>query len=332
MFMNFSNEQLLKMYEYIRYARCMGDRIEFYIRAGKIAGAIHSPKGQEGVQAGLIMARELSPYKISTNPHTRDQSLFSKICGLQEYIDEVLCRTTGICGGTSGEYHITHLEKGALPAQGTLGPAWALCVGFAWALKAEGKKEVVWGIYGDGSTSQGVTYEAMNIAAIYKVPMVFIVVNNGWAMSNPLDKESPVEDLSLRAQGCGMRGITVDGNDPIAVTEAMLEAIELAAKGEPNLVELKCTRWGGHFVGDNQETYRDTSFLKDLDSIDPVLKFEKKLKAMGLVDDAYAKKVHEEQDKMLVDAFEKGFTQPFPTVETILDPHRVYADVVGGAL
>jgi TPP-dependent pyruvate/acetoin dehydrogenase alpha subunit len=330
--MNFSNEQLLKMYEYIRYARCMGDRIEFYIRAGKIAGAIHSPRGQEGVQAGLIMAKELSPYKVSFNPHTRDQALMSKTLNLQEYIDEVLCRTTGICGGTSGEYHITALEQGVLPAQGTLGVAWALDAGFAWALRAEGKKEVVWGIFGDGSTSTGITYETMNIAAIYKLPMVFVVINNGWAMSNPLDKESPVEDLSLRAQGCGMRGITIDGNDPVAVTEAMLEAIELAIKGEPNVVELKCTRWGGHFVGDNQETYRDTSFLKNLDAIDPVLIFEKKLRAMGLVDDAYAQKVAAEQDKILVDAFESGFTQPVPTVETILDPNRIYADYFGGEM
>lgn len=327
MFMNFSNEQLLKMYEYIQYSRAMGNRIEYYIKAGKIAGAIHSPRGQEGLQAGLIMAHELSPYKVNLNAHTRDQALVSKYIGLQPYIDEVLCKATGENGGTSGEYHLTSIEKGHLPAQGILGPVWGQNVGFAWGLQANGKKEVVWGIYGDGSTSQGVTFEAMNIAAVYKVPMVFIIVNNGWAMANPLDKESPVQDLSLRAQGCGMRGITVDGNDPVAVCESMLEAIELAMNGEPNVVEFKVTRWGGHFVGDNQEVYRDTSFLKNLDAIDPVLIYEKKLKDLGILDDAKAKAIAEEQDAIIVNAFETGFKQPDPSYESIVDPKKVY----GGA-
>lgn len=327
MFMNFSNEQLLKIYEYIQYSRAMGNRIEYYIKAGKIAGAIHSPKGQEGLQAGLIMAYESAPYKVNLNGHTRDQALVSKVIGIQPYIDEVLCRTTGINGGTSGEYHITCIEKGFLPAQGILGPVWPQNVGYAWGVRANGKKEVVWGIYGDGSTSQGVTFEAMNIASIYKVPMVFIIVNNGWAMANPIDKESPVQDLALRAQGCGMRGITVDGNDPVAVAEAMMEANELAVNGEPNVVEFKVTRWGGHFVGDNQEVYRDTSFLSDLDAIDPVLIYEKKLRDLGLVDDAYAAKVAEEQDAAIVAAFEKGFTQPEPSREQALDPKKTY----GGA-
>lgn len=329
--MSVSKEQMLEMYEYINYARAMGERIEYFIKAGKILGAIHSPKGQEGLQAGLIMALEdgrKNGIKINTNPHTRDQSLISKLIGLQNYADEMMCRTSGINGGTSGEYHMTSIKDGLLPAQGILGPVWPQNVGYAWAMKDMGRtNEVVWGIYGDGATSQGVTFEAMNIAALYKVPMVFIIVNNGWAMSNPVDKEAPVQDLSLRAQGCGMRGVTIDGNDPVAVFETMQEANKLAMAGEPNLVEFKVTRWSGHFIGDNQEVYRDTSFLKHLDDIDPVLNYHKKLLSMGLVADEDLKRVHDEQDNIILSAYEAAFAKPSPTVAEITDPNKVY----GGA-
>lgn len=329
--MNLSKEQLLELYEYIHYARCMGDRLEYFIKSGKILGAIHLPKGQEGLQAGLIMTwadAKRNGIKVNTNPHTRDQALMSKIVGLQGYADEMLCRVTGVNGGTSGEYHMCSVEKGMLPAQGVLGPVVPHNVGYAWALKDQGKNnEVVWAIFGDGLSSRGDVFEAMNIAALFKTPIVFIMVNNGWAMANPVAKESPVQDLSLRAQGCGMRGVTVDGNDPIAVFETMVEANKLAMAGEPNVVEFKVTRWGGHFLGDNQEVYRDMSFMKDLDSIDPVLNFHKKLLEMGIVTEEDFKKVHDEQDAIILNAYEEGLKKPTPSLESITDPNKVY----GGA-
>lgn len=329
--MSFSNEQLLEMYEYLRYSRAFGERIIYYIKTGKIAGAIHTPLGQEGIQAGLIMATKYSPYKTHCAGTHRDQPANSKRLGLQPFIDELLCKQTGVCKGLAGEYHLMCLETGTLPAQGILGGAWAWCAGYAWSLKVKGKKEVVIAIYGDGATSEGVTYEAMNIAAIYKLPMVFFVENNGYAMHSPLHKESPVEDLSLRAQGSGMRGVTVDGNDPIAVTEALMEAIELAANGEPNVLEVKTVRWEGHFVGDMQH-YRDPKYRETLPEICPVIRFEKKLKELGLIDDAYIEKVTKEQDDIIVGAFEAGFKQPDPTKEQVLNYNAIYSNDAGGAL
>lgn len=329
--MNLSKEQLLELYEYIHYARCMGDRLEYFIKSGKILGAIHLPKGQEGLQAGLIMTwadAKRNGIKVTTNPHTRDQPLISKIIGLQDYADEMLCKKTGVNGGTSGEYHMNDFERGMLPAQGVLGPVVGQNVGYAWALKDKGiNNEVVWAIFGDGLSSRGDVFEAMNIAALFKTPIVFVITNNGWAMANPVDKESPVQDLSLRAQGCGMRGVTVDGNDPVAVFETMKEANRLAMAGEPNVVEFKVTRWGGHFLGDNQEVYRDMSFLKDLDSIDPVLNFHKTLLAQGVVTEEDFQRVHDEQDAAILNAYEEGLKKEGPSYESITDPNKVY----GGA-
>lgn len=329
--MSFTNEQYLEIYEYLRYARAFGERIGYYIKAGKVPGAIHSPLGQEGVQAGLIMAAKYTPHKTAAVGTHRDQPSNSKRMGLQDFMNEMLCKRTGPCHGLAGEYHVMKLETGSLPAQGILGGAWSWSVGYAWARKAQGKPEVVIAIYGDGATSEGVTYEAMNVAAIYKLPVVFFVENNGLAMQSTLDKESPVEDLALRAQGCGMRGVTVDGIDPVAVAEALLEAIDLAAKGEPNVLEVKCTRFEGHYVGDPQG-YRDPKYREKLPELDPVTRYEKFLKELGLIDDAGIEKVKAEQDKIIVDAFEEGFKQPDVTREDVLGYSMLYSNNAGGAI
>ncbi|MBQ1334469.1 MAG: thiamine pyrophosphate-dependent dehydrogenase E1 component subunit alpha [Clostridia bacterium] len=331
MSISFTNEQYIEIYEYLRYARAFGERIIYYIKAGKIAGAIHSPYGQEGVQAGLIMAAKYTPHKTAAVGTHRDQPANSKRMGLQNFINEMLCKQTGPCKGLAGEYHVMKLDVGFLPAQGILGGAWSWAVGYAWARRAQGNPEVVIAIYGDGATSEGVTYEAMNVAAIYKLPVVFFIENNGFAMQSSAEKEYPVEDLALRAQGCGMRGVTVDGIDPVAVAEALLEAIDLAAKGQPNVLEVKCTRFEGHFVGDPQG-YRDPKYREKLADLDPVARYEKVIKEMGIIDDAGLQKIAKEQDDIMVAAFEEGFKQPDPTREQALAYSAVWSNNAGGAI
>lgn len=329
--MSLTKEQYLEIYEYLRYARAFGERIGYYIKAGKITGGIHSPLGQEGVQAGIIMAVTHTPHKTACVGTHRDQPSNSKRMGLNNFINELLCRTTGASNGLAGEYHVLNVATGSLPAQGILGGAWPWAIGYAWARRAQGNPEVTIAIYGDGATSEGVTYEAMNLASIYKLPVVFFIENNGMAMQSTLEKESPVEDLALRAQGCGMRGVTVDGIDPIAVYEALTEAINLAAKGEPNVLEVKCTRFEGHYIGDPQ-AYRDPRYREKLPELDPVTRFEKELKRLEFIDDAYIAKVTEEQDKIIVDAFEEGFKQPMLTAKEVLAYSALYSNNAGGAI
>jgi len=329
--MSLTKEQYLEIYEYLRFARAFGERIGYYIKAGVIPGGIHSPLGQEGVQAGLIMACAHTPYKTAAVGTHRDQPSNAKRMGLQLFVNELLTKTTGATNGTAGEYHTFNLETGNLPAQGILGGAWPWAIGYAWARRAQGKPEVTIAIYGDGATSEGVTYEAMNLAAIYKLPVVFFIENNGVAMQSTLEKESPVEDLSLRAQGCGMRGVTVDGIDPIAVYEALTEAIKLAANGEPNVLEVKCTRFEGHYIGDPQ-AYRDPRYREKLPELDPVTRFEKELKRLEFIDDAYIEKVSEEQKAILTAAFEEAIKAPKLTAADVLDYNKIYSNNAGGAL
>jgi len=331
--MEFSKEQQLKMHDYLVFSRSLGEKIVEYIFSGKIAGAIHPSLGQEAVNAGIMAAVDFSDIKFHVSVTHRQQPVIAKKVGMEKFLGELLNRQNGLDGGTAGEYHVVSLKDGLYPGTGALGGAWAIATGYAWALKQQGKKnEVILVPYGDGATSEGPVYEAMNIAAINKVPILFLIENNGVAMSTPIEKESPVKNLSVRAAACGMKGITVDGNDVEAVTEAILHGLKLAALNEPNLVELKTWRWEGHYVGDDQSKYRDVSFRDNLDLIDPVKKYEKKLLKRCYVDEEYIKKVHNEKNKFMEDAFGKALTAEFPTRDQVLDYDKIYSNNAGGEI
>ncbi|MDR2157487.1 MAG: thiamine pyrophosphate-dependent dehydrogenase E1 component subunit alpha [Clostridiales Family XIII bacterium] len=331
--MRFSNEELLDMYDDIVLARVLGEKIVEYIFSGKIAGSIHPCLGQEAVSAGLIAAFKKSGIKnYGTGTH-RSQTVMAYRVGLKNFIGELLCRTGGENGGISGEYHLTNVEKTMIPATGALGGTWGLLAGVAWALKAGGKtREIAFAPYGDGAVSQGSTYEAMNIAALYQLPILFFIENNGIAMSTPVNKQSPLENLADRASAFNMQGVTVDGNDPIAVAEAVLEGMELAANFVPNVVEAKTVRWEGHYVGDDQSLYRDVSFRKHLDDIDPVLHFTEKLKGMGLLDEETVVRVLAEKTALVESTFDEQLQFGLPTREQALDYNRIYSNEAGGEL
>ncbi|MDR0377326.1 MAG: thiamine pyrophosphate-dependent dehydrogenase E1 component subunit alpha [Spirochaetaceae bacterium] len=330
---NFTKEELLDMYDEIVKARVIGEKIVAYIYSGRIAGAIHPCLGQEAVSAGLVSAFKKSDIKNYGTATHRMQSVMAYRMGLKPFISELLLRRGGINGGVSGEYHVTAIDKTMIPGTGALGGAWGIIAGFAWGLKRDGRKrEIGFAPYGDGALSSGATYEAMNFAALFKLPVLFFIENNGIAMTTPVEKQSPLENLADRASAFNMKGVTVDGNDPVAVAAAVLEGMELAANNEPNVVEAKCMRWEGHYVGDDQSMYRDVSFRNNLDAIDPVLSFQKKLVEMKYLDDAAIKKVRDAKVAEISEAFEEGLSQGVATREEVLDYNRIYSNDAGGEL
>jgi TPP-dependent pyruvate/acetoin dehydrogenase alpha subunit len=330
---NFTKEELLSMYDEIVKARVIGEKIVEYIYSGRIAGAIHPCLGQEAISAGLISAFKKSDIKNYGSATHRMQTVMAYRLGLKPFISELLLRRGGINGGISGEYHVTSIEKTQIPGTGALGGTWGLLAGFAWGLKNDKRKrEIAFAPYGDGAVSQGATYEAMNLAALFKLPILFFIENNGVAMTTPVGLQSPLENLADRAAAFNMRSATVDGNDPVAVAEAVLTGMELAANNEPNVVEAKCMRWEGHYVGDDQSMYRDVSFRNNLDAIDPVLFFQKKLVDLKYLDDAAIKKVRDAKVAEISEAFEEGLTQAVATREEVLDYNRIYSNDAGGEL
>lgn len=332
--MSFSKEQMLAMYDEIVRSRCLGEKIIEYIYSGKISGSIHPCLGQEAVTGGIISAMNFSGLKVYCTGTHRGQTLMAHKVGFTPFIGEVLGRTSGACDGVSGEYHLTDIDNGLIPATGALGGTWGILDGVAWAIKDQGLNDstVVLAPYGDGAASEGPTFEALNIAALYKLPILFFIENNGIAMSTPVEKQFPCENLSERAKGFGMYGITVDGNDVEAVTQAVLDGFARAQKCEPSIVEVKTCRWEGHYIGENQALYRDTSFLKDKDKIDPVLIHEAKLRELGFADQAYMDEVHAKMLKEIEEAFDYNLAQGFPTYETVVDYNRMYSNDAGGEL
>lgn len=331
--MDFTKEQRLKMHEYLVFSRVMGEKIKELIFSGKIAGAIHPSLGQEAINAGILAAIDITDLNVHTTATHRQQGVLAKRVGLQEFCNELLTKQGGINDGISGEYHIASLEDGMFPGTGVLGGAWPIAAGYAWGLKQQGRRnEVVLTPYGDGATSEGATYEAMNIAAIHKVPILFVIENNEIAMSTPIEKQSPIKNLADRAAAFGMKGITVDGNDVEAVVEALLNGLELARNNEPNVVELQTVRWEGHFIGDDQSQYRDTTFRERLDEICPIKRFERHLMALGYIDDEYIERVYAEQRELITEAFDHAIASPLPTPEQVLDYTRVWSNDAGGAI
>ncbi|NLW79031.1 MAG: thiamine pyrophosphate-dependent dehydrogenase E1 component subunit alpha [Ruminococcaceae bacterium] len=328
--MKFTKDQMLKLYEELVHVRTMNDKIVEFIFGGRIAGAIHPSLGQEAIVAGLMFAYENTPYEVWRTGTHRQQAAMARTVGLDGFLAELMNRATGTVHGIAGEYHLVKLDKKLLPHSGVLGVTPPTATGFAWSLKLGGKTNAVVSCpFGDGMMSEGYVYEAMNIASIHKVPILFIIENNGMAMSTPLEWESPIEDLYLRGISAGMKGSSIDGNDVEAVVEATLEGLDQAAKYNPNVIEMKTIRWGGHFVGDKQEVYRDMSFQEGLEKHDPVIRYEQTLLERGVANEDHFAKVKAEQRKLLDAAFEKAVEAPFPKKEDFLNPNIVYTNTDG---
>jgi TPP-dependent pyruvate/acetoin dehydrogenase alpha subunit len=331
--MEFTREQMLKMHEYLVFSRHMAQKIIEYIFGGKISGAIHPGLGQEAICAGILAAIDIAPQKVYRHCTHRQQPLIAKTIGLDPFIGELMNKRTGIFHGTSGEYHLVSLKDLLLPMCGILGDGLLSSTGFAWALKADKKTgSVALVSIGDGAMSEGSTYEGINLAAILKLPVLFVIENNQVAMATPLDEQAPIPDLHRRAESAGLKGAGVDGNDVEAVAGAILEGISQAAECKPMIIELKTWRWEGHYVGDDQSVYRDVTFRENTDAIDPVHLYEQTLFKRGVMDQEGAEAVHGAQERLISEAFARAAAQECPTKEECLNYANLYSNDMGGAI
>ncbi len=319
------------MYEDLTFGRSMANKIVEYIYGGRINGAIHPSLGQEAISAGILEAKRQTSHEIYTHCTHRQQPLIARTIGLDPFLGELMNKKTGMMKGTSGEYHLVSIKDHHLPMQGVLGAGVANATGFAWALKLDDKDAVVVCSCGDGAMSEGIVYESINLAAINHLPIVYVIENNGIAMSTPIELQAPHEDLYLRAAGFNIPGFKVDGNDVEAVTAALMGAIETAASGQPVIVECKTIRWTGHYVGDMQ-AYRDTSFLDDTTGFDPVYLYEQKLISNGVADEKELADIKKEQETLMADAFQRAWEAEFPSKEECVNYNNLYSNEAGGEL
>ncbi len=319
--MSHSKEIMVKMYTTMNKIRMFESMLQEYFAAGKIPGFVHLYLGEEAVAVGACSC--LTDKDSITSTHRGHGHLIAKGGDLKLMMAEIFGKSTGYCKGKGGSMHIADVDLGILGANGIVGGGGPLAAGAALASKYKKTDDVTVCFFGDGASNQGTTQEALNLASAWKLPVVFVNENNGYGISCPQCKSMAVTDIADRAAAYDMPGVVVDGNDILAVYEAVGEAVKRARRGEgPTLVECKTYRWRGHFEGDAC-SYRCVEELNEWMAKDPIPRFEEKLVESGMVSSQELESIKAAVKKELDAALEFAQSSPLPELSALLED--VYA-------
>lgn len=322
----YTPDQLLKFYWQMLMVREFELRAIAERRAGLIPGFIHSCVGQEATAVGACAALEAAD--VITSTHRGHGHLVAKGGEPKYMMAELAARTTGYCGGKGGSLHMTDFNLGILGANGIVGGGIPIAVGAALAFQLRGEARVALSFFGDGATNEGAFHEALNLAGLWKLPVVFFCENNLYGEGTPQSKQAPVPDLCVRAEGYGMPGWCVDGNDVLAVYEATREAVERArAGGGPSLVEGKTYRQRGHYEGDPM-VYRSKAEMEEWKLRDPVVNFRRRLLEDAGAPLSSLETLERDVQALLDEAVQFAAASPKPAAEAALQ--GVYGDTHGG--
>ncbi len=276
--MNPQSELKLQMYRtMLRIRRFEEKLVELKARAS-IPGLLHLYIGEEATATGVCAA--LLPNDFITSTHRGHGHCIAKGGKISRMMAELFGRITGYCNGKGGSMHIANLELGILGANGIVGAGMPIAGGAGLSIKMRGTDQVVACFFGDGATNQGAFHESLNMAALWKLPVIYICENNQYAISVAQSRSTSIKDVYMRKDAYGIHGCMVDGNDVMAVYEAAQDAARRARNGEgPTLLECKTYRWRGHYEGeaDRTYTYRTAEEIEEWKKGCPIERFRKKL-------------------------------------------------------
>jgi acetoin:2,6-dichlorophenolindophenol oxidoreductase subunit alpha len=293
------------------------EQTEELYRAGELPGFVHLSIGQEACAAGACAALRRDDYITST--HRGHGHCIAKGADLKGMMAELYAKQTGVCHGKGGSMHIADFSVGMLGANGVVGGGANLAVGAVIAARLSGTDQVALCFFGDGATNRGPVHEACNLAAIWKLPVIFFCENNGYASTTAASYALSVERVADRAAAYGMPGVTIDGNDVLAVYEATLAAVERArAGGGPSLIEAVTYRVKGHYVGD-PEKYRPREEVELAQLRDPIRRYAQRLLDDGLLDEHDLDELRRAAEREIAAAVEFGRQSPLPAPEAALD-------------
>jgi pyruvate dehydrogenase E1 component alpha subunit len=294
--MEISKEILLGMYRKMLTIRRFEERAAELYAAGRMPGFVHLYVGEEAVATGVCAS--LTDRDFITSTHRGHGHVIAKGGKIDLMMAELYGKATGYCKGKGGSMHIADIDLGILGANGIVGAGQPISVGAAFACKYKKTDAVAICFFGDGASNRGTFHEAMNMASSFKLPVVFVCENNMYGISNYQKHHMNISDIADRAGAYGVPGVSVDGNDVIAVYEAASEAVARARRGDgPSIVECKTWRHRGHFEGDPAK-YKDPEEQKAWLAKDPIPRIEAKLIELGMATqadiDAMRAKVSEE--------------------------------------
>ena len=316
-----SNEVLLDMHRRMVRIRIFEETAGKMMEDGKIPGALHLYIGQEAIAAGVMT--HLSNQDYITSTHRGHGHLIAKGGEFTYMFAELYGKATGYCKGKGGSMHISNLELGMLGANGIVGGGPPIAMGAAFSCKFRKTKNVAVAFFGDGASNEGAFHEAANMAALYKLPCVFVCENNGYGEYTPQANHQAIVDVADRAPGYGMPGVVTDGMDVVAVHEAAGEAIQRARDGGgPTLLECKTYRYYDHVgVRGMGLSYRTDEEVEQWKQKDPINNFEARLAEQGLLSAEAAQAVHAEARKEVEAGIAFAESSPAP------DPAAVIEDV-----
>jgi pyruvate dehydrogenase E1 component alpha subunit len=317
----------LALYRTMLTIRLFEQRVAREFRTGEIPGFVHMYIGEEAVAAGVCANLEESDYVTST--HRGHGHCIAKGCDLGPMMAEIYGREDGLCKGRGGSMHIADFSRGMLGANAIVGGGIALATGAGLAASVRGSAQVAVAFFGDGAANQGVLHESLNLAAIWKLPVVYVCENNGFAESTPAAYATSVPNVAERAASYGLPGVTVDGADVLAVYAAAREAVSRARAGDgPTLLEVKTYRFMGHFEGD-PDRYRDDDERGTTREQDALSALHDRLLSSGAAAEAELAALREELEQAISGAVEFARASPFPGPAEI--ERFVYPEPVAGA-
>ena len=270
-----SREALLAGLAMMVRIRSFEDRVQREFARGEMPGFVHTYHGAEAIAAGVCA--HLTDADLITSTHRGHGHCIAKGCDLDGMVAELYGRETGLCAGRGGSMHIADFSRGMLGANAIVGGGISLATGAALAADVLGDGRVAVAFFGDGAANQGIFHESLNLAAIWRLPVIFVCENNGWAESTPASYSTSVADISARAAAYGIPGVTAAGEDYESAHRAAGEAVHRARAGEgPTLLEVKVARIRGHYIGDHQQ-YRPRDERQEARGRDPVVLLAERL-------------------------------------------------------
>jgi acetoin:2,6-dichlorophenolindophenol oxidoreductase subunit alpha len=310
-------ETLLGMFERMVLIRVFEETTMRQFADGQIPGFVHLYAGEEAVAVGVCA--HLGDADCITSTHRGHGHCIAKGVDIDGMAAELMGRRTGICKGKGGSMHVADVEKGMLGANGIVGGGFPLACGAALTAKVHGTDAVTICFFGDGASNQGTFHESLNLAAIWKLPVVFVCENNGYAEATTFAYHCSVTDVATRAQGYNMPGVAVDGLDALAMFDAAGEAIARARRGDgPTLIEAKTYRFYGHEEGD-AATYRTAAEVEAHRARDPLTTFGAHLTRNGIASEADLERMRAAAQATVDAAYAAGAAAPWPDPAETLD-------------
>jgi len=293
--------------------RLFEDKVQELFMEGKIQGTTHLCQGQEAVCVGAVGALDDRDYLTITyrgHGHALARGMTTEAA-----FGELMGLTSGCCSGVGGSMHLTDFSRNLIGAFAIIGPSYSVALGAAMSAKLRNTDSVAMAFCGDGATNIGTFHEALNMASVWKAPVVFVIENNLYGEYSPLRETTPLDDLAERAKAHAMPGFVVDGQDVDAVRDAADAAIERARRGEgPTLLEMKTYRYRGHSRTDPAK-YRKEGELEEWRKRDPIDLLGVQLAAAGTLGEAEQRTLHDEVQAEIDVAAERAAAAPVLTLE-----------------